>query len=53
MNNIHVLSEVLSHTQMTRIHDMFQKEEDGGGWCCDSCQKRESFEITGLLPVSA
>lgn len=45
MNNIHVLSEVLSHTQMTRIHDMFQKEEGGGGWCCDSCQKRESFEI--------
>lgn len=34
MNNrfqvwIHVLSEVLLHSQTTRIHDMFQKEEGG------------------------
>ena len=37
MNNrfqvwIYVLSEVLLHSQTTRIHDVFQREEGGGGW---------------------
>ena len=55
MNNrfqvwIHVLSEVLLHSQTTRIHDVFQREEGGGGWrrvvsqvrfLCQLCQQKK------------
>ena len=52
MNNrfqvwIHVLSEVLLHSQTTRIHDVFQREEGGGGW-----RRVEEGGVTGPLSVS-